>query len=110
MLFNFTCPGLSGSTASQLELMRGEASSPFREICREKIVRILYDPDYGWFEVKNGSLLDLTDQMAWYQIHPPAMISEILESFLSFFNLTAILTEDKPNKLNKVSHCCKLLQ
>ena len=84
LLFNLTCPGLLDSTASQLELRRGEASSPFRlrEICREKTVRIRHHRD---FEKDKKE-------------------SEILESFISSCNLTALKKEYRNKGLiSKVS-------
>ena len=58
------------------------------------------------FQFKNGSLVDLTDTQKWFEIHPPAMLFEKLESFLSI-NLTASFKEggNEDDSKVKVSHC-----
>ena len=73
LLINFTCPGLAGSTTSQLELRQGAASSLFREICREKTVKIFHHDHF-----KNEK-----------HVKEWRMENEMLESFITSFNLTA---------------------
>ena len=75
--------------------MQGEASSQISKICGHKNVRILYEPAKlgQWFDMKNGSMVTSTEEMHWLEIHPPSMEFEMMESFISFFHLTASFHE-----------------